>query len=218
MANPVVVTGAAGFIGSHVAEALLRRGDDVLGIDSFDPFYDRSAKEANVRAVEATAADQSGRFELAEVDICDEVSMAQLFRRAGTSSVIHLAAKAGVRPSIADPVGYARTNLVGTSVVLESARLRLVTGQLERARDEARDAMRMAVDEEDARLESNCQQLLGTVAFREGRYQQARTHMQAVLDLSRKIRDEEALARLKEALLAAAAPEEIDANGQGKPA
>ncbi len=85
-------------------------------------------------------------------------------------------------------------------VILESARLRVVTGQLERARDEGREAMRIASDEEDARLESNCQQLLGTVAFREGRYQQARTHMQAVLELSRNIRDEEAEAEALQTL------------------
>jgi tetratricopeptide (TPR) repeat protein len=92
-----------------------------------------------------------------------------------------------------DPISEAR-------VVLESARLRLVTGHLERARDEGREAMRIAQNEDDARLESNCQQLLGIVAFREGRYQQARTHMQSVLELSRNIRDEEAEAEALQTL------------------
>lgn len=124
--RPILLTGAAGFIGSHVAEALLAHGRRVVGVDSFDPFYERSRKEANVVAVRdaAAAADGGQReaFQFVEADVCDEESMTALFAAHRPSSVIHLAAKAGVRPSIADPAGYARANVLGTSVLLEAAR------------------------------------------------------------------------------------------------
>ncbi len=84
--------------------------------------------------------------------------------------------------------------------ILESARLRLLTGQIKRARHEAREALRQADEGGDVRLEARCLRLLGTVAFREGRYQEARTHMQRVLELSRRIRDEEAEAEALQAL------------------
>jgi len=126
MSTPtIVVTGAAGFIGSHVCEALLARGSRVVGVDSFDPLYDASRKRENVRAVESRAADavgSGGSFELVECDICDCAAVRGVFERVRLAGVIHLAAKAGVRPSIADPVGYARTNVMGTAVMLEEAR------------------------------------------------------------------------------------------------
>ncbi len=115
--DQIVVTGAAGFIGSHVAQALLARGTRVIGIDNFDPFYDRSTKERNLSEVRASA--HGGSFEFVEMDFCDEARLAQVVD--GTTSVIHLGAKAGVRPSIADPVGYAQANVVGTSAVLRAS-------------------------------------------------------------------------------------------------
>jgi UDP-glucuronate 4-epimerase len=115
----VLVTGAAGFIGSHVSEALLRRGQRVVGLDNFDPFYDRTIKLRNVASVRVAAPDA---FELVEGDICDADLVRSLLARVRPMSIIHLAAKAGVRPSIADPVGYARANVLGTSVLLEEAR------------------------------------------------------------------------------------------------
>jgi UDP-glucuronate 4-epimerase len=111
----VLVTGAAGFIGSHVVEALVRRGDEVLGIDNFDPFYSRAMKERNLAELGA-----AGGFCFSEQDMLDvEALRPQL--TSGTV-LVHLAAKAGVRPSLADPVGYARANLTGTAAVLEAAR------------------------------------------------------------------------------------------------
>lgn len=130
--RPILLTGAAGFIGSHVAEALLAHGQRVVGVDSFDPFYERSRKEANLAGVRAAAASAAGSsaagggerglFDFVEADVCDEEAVWALFAAHRPSSVIHLAAKAGVRPSIADPAGYARANVLGTSVLLEAAR------------------------------------------------------------------------------------------------
>lgn len=121
---PVLVTGAAGFIGSHVCGALLARGLGVVGIDNFDPllYGDRNEalKRANVDEVARGAA--AGAFEFERADICDAEAMRTLFARWKPLGVIHLAAKAGVRPSIADPSAYMRTNVVGTSNVLECAR------------------------------------------------------------------------------------------------
>ena len=110
----VLVTGAAGFIGSHLVEALAARGDEVVGIDNFDPFYDRAMKEANLRDMQAP------RFRFHEQDMLDVQRMAALLTP--DTVVVHLAAKAGVRPSIADPLAYARANVEGTAAVLEAAR------------------------------------------------------------------------------------------------
>jgi UDP-glucuronate 4-epimerase len=111
----VLVTGAAGFIGSHVVEALVRRGDEVLGIDNFDPFYPRAVKERNLAELGPLPG-----FSFSEQDMLDvEALRPQL---TAETVLVHLAAKAGVRPSLADPVGYARANLTGTAAVLEAAR------------------------------------------------------------------------------------------------
>lgn len=117
MTNVAVVTGAAGFIGSSVAEALLGAGWRVVGIDNLDPFYAVAAKRANLSACQA-----AGDFQFVEADICDAPQVAAAVGEASPELVIHLAAKAGVRPSIEDPVGYARTNVLGTAVVLEACR------------------------------------------------------------------------------------------------
>lgn len=121
MKGTIVVTGAAGFLGSHLAEALLSRGSAVVGIDNFDPFYARADKDRNVRLCREAAERAGAPFNLIEADIADESAMRDAMARASPEGVIHLAAKAGVRPSIADPVGYARANVTGTSVVLAAA-------------------------------------------------------------------------------------------------
>ena len=115
MSRTVLVTGAAGFIGSHVAEALLRRGDRVRGIDAFTDFYDPALKRRNVEEVR-----RAGEFPLIEADIRDAAAVKDAM--AGCDAVVHLAAKAGVRPSLLDPVGYADVNVRGTAVLLEGAR------------------------------------------------------------------------------------------------
>jgi UDP-glucuronate 4-epimerase len=111
----VLVTGAAGFIGSHLVEALLARGDDVTGVDSFDPFYPRAVKEANLAGARRHAG-----FTFAELDVLDHGALAGLLDP-GTV-VVHLAARAGVRPSLADPAAYARANVEGTAAVLLAMR------------------------------------------------------------------------------------------------
>ena len=113
----IVVTGAAGFIGSHVSAALLRRGMRVVGVDNFDPYYDRATKEANL----ARAREAGGDLQIAEIDICDESALFECINRAAPEGVIHLAARAGVRPSVADPVGYTRVNVLGTASVQRAA-------------------------------------------------------------------------------------------------
>jgi len=117
----VFVTGAAGFIGSHVSEALLARGDRVFGFDNFDPFYDRRIKERNLAALSAHPS-----FSFLEADIRDASALAHWGEGIPPDALIHLAAKAGVRPSVADPVGYADVNIHGTIRMLEWARERKV--------------------------------------------------------------------------------------------
>ncbi len=108
----VLVTGAAGFIGSHLSEALVAAGETVICLDSFDPFYDPAFKERNLSGLRA-----SGRFREIRGDIRD----AEAWRAApdGVDAVVHLAARAGVRPSIEEPVLYADVNVVGTARMLE---------------------------------------------------------------------------------------------------
>jgi UDP-glucuronate 4-epimerase len=115
----ILVTGAAGFIGSHVCQALLERGAQVIGLDNFDPFYSRQIKERNIAECMDSADHHPGTFSFIEGDFCDRDIAARACQ--GVTSVIHLGAKAGVRPSIEDPGGYVRANLLGTTSILEAA-------------------------------------------------------------------------------------------------
>jgi UDP-glucuronate 4-epimerase len=117
MAGTVLVTGAAGFIGSHLCERLLARGDAVVGLDNFNAFYDPAIKRRNVAPLLA-----GGGLQLVEGDIRDQALVARLFRERKPDSVVHLAAMAGVRPSLQDPVHYHDVNCTGTAVLLAAAR------------------------------------------------------------------------------------------------
>lgn len=121
MPQSVLVTGAAGFIGSHVTQALLARGARVIALDSFDPYYARSIKERNLSEVRGSP-NAAENLRLIEGDFCDAVAMKKLFESERIDGVIHLGARAGVRPSIELPALYARVNVEGTSVLLEAAR------------------------------------------------------------------------------------------------
>jgi UDP-glucuronate 4-epimerase len=113
----VLVTGGAGFIGSHLVDSLLRDGARVTVIDNFDPFYDRSLKLANI-----VAHRDSASWRLVEGDIRDASILPSL--PGDIDIIVHLAAAAGVRPSIAEPVRYQEVNVYGTQNLLEFARVR----------------------------------------------------------------------------------------------
>jgi UDP-glucuronate 4-epimerase len=119
MMKTVFITGVAGFIGSHVAERLLAGGDRVVGLDNFDPFYDRAIKERNLSVLRAYP-----EFRFTEGDIRDAAALDGWGRGERTFALIHLAAKAGVRPSVVDPAAYVDVNVRGTVELLEWARRR----------------------------------------------------------------------------------------------
>ena len=113
----VLVTGGAGFIGSHVAERLLGEGHEVLIVDDLNDYYDPRLKRENLRAVQS-----AGPAGFHQYDICDEERVFRSFRRFGPEAVIHLAARAGVRPSLENPFLYETVNVRGTMVLLEACR------------------------------------------------------------------------------------------------
>jgi UDP-glucuronate 4-epimerase len=111
----ILVTGAAGFIGSHLCERLCARGDEVVGLDNFDGFYARAAKEQNLAGLAGAP-----RFSLVEGDVRAPADLARAFGAARPEAVVHLAALAGVRPSLAEPTRYADVNVLGTQRVAEA--------------------------------------------------------------------------------------------------
>ncbi len=114
----ILLTGAAGFIGFHVAQALLARGETVIGVDNLDPYYDVRLKEARLALLAARPG-----FTFAKVDIAERDAMLALVgRHRGIRRIVHLAAQAGVRHSMVDPYAYVRANVMGQLVVLEAAR------------------------------------------------------------------------------------------------
>ncbi len=113
----VLVTGAAGFIGSYTARQLLERDDTVVGVDNFNDYYDVSLKEAR-----AATLDPFDQFKMVRADIADRDAMEQLFADEKFDKVVHLAAQAGVRYSIENPHSYIESNIVGTMNILEGCR------------------------------------------------------------------------------------------------
>ncbi|MFP3903679.1 MAG: NAD-dependent epimerase/dehydratase family protein [Armatimonadota bacterium] len=113
----VLITGAAGFMGSHLAETFLAGGHRVVGLDNFDPYYDREIKERNLTHLRNTES-----FELVEGDIRNADDVRETFEKAKPDYVLHWAAKAGVRPSLQQPAAYAAVNVEGTVNILEACR------------------------------------------------------------------------------------------------
>jgi UDP-glucuronate 4-epimerase len=111
-----IVTGGAGFIGSTLVDRLLADGGDVLALDNFDSFYDPGRKRANLSTASASA-----RFELVECDIRDGARVLETFHRFQPDAIVHLAARAGVRPSIEQPALYCEVNVTGTVNLLQAA-------------------------------------------------------------------------------------------------
>ncbi|MGB0290242.1 MAG: GDP-mannose 4,6-dehydratase [Opitutales bacterium] len=121
----IILTGCAGFIGSHTCERLLADGHSVVGVDNFDPFYARALKSANLDAIAPQSESSDTPFELIEGDLSDPTTFQKIKFQLGANkadAIIHLAAKAGVRPSIQDPVGYQQANVIATQNLLEFAR------------------------------------------------------------------------------------------------
>jgi UDP-glucuronate 4-epimerase len=121
MAKHVLVTGAAGFIGSHVTQALLLRGESVMGLDNLNDYYDPARKCANLEEVR-TATRCTSRLTFVKGDVRDRALISRLFARRQIDAVVHLAAMAGVRVSIDDPHLYFDVNLTGTLNLLNAAR------------------------------------------------------------------------------------------------
>lgn len=113
----ILVTGSAGFIGSHVAHRLLDRGDAVVGLDNLNPYYDPTLKQARLARLEAREG-----YRHSAIDLADREAMAALFAEAKPGRVIHLAAQAGVRYSLEQPAAYIDANLVGFGNILEGCR------------------------------------------------------------------------------------------------
>lgn len=115
--SPVLVTGAAGFIGMHVARRLLEAGREVVGVDNLDPYYDVKLKEARLGLLKGFPAFRFEHLDLSDADACRK-----LFALAGAAEVIHLAAQAGVRYSLVNPHAYVQANVTGFLNILEACR------------------------------------------------------------------------------------------------
>jgi UDP-glucuronate 4-epimerase len=114
----VLLTGVAGFIGSHVAQKLLQQGHEVTGLDLLDNYYDPSIKKSNLREIVAGGPDFADKFKFVEGDILDQSQITKLCKDA--DAVVHLAARVGVRASLAEPKLYQKVNVDGTRSLLDA--------------------------------------------------------------------------------------------------
>lgn len=119
MSKHILVTGGAGFIGSHLSRRLLDRGDRITVLDNFNDFYDPARKRANVKPL---IEEHGDAYRLVEGDIRDQELVESLFAPGDLDGVVHLAARAGVRPSLQQPILYEDVNCIGTLRLLEAAR------------------------------------------------------------------------------------------------
>jgi UDP-glucuronate 4-epimerase len=113
----ILLTGAAGFVGSHLAESLLRARHEIVAIDNFDPYYRRDAKQWNLRD-----ARKMGRFDLYEYDICNYATLENLLKSTRFDAIVHLAARSGSQESLEHAAMFSRINATGTLNLLEAAR------------------------------------------------------------------------------------------------
>ncbi len=117
MNSTIIVTGCAGFIGSHTSNKLLQQGYQVIGIDNLNDYYNPDWKKENLKSLQ-----QSDQFSFHKIDIRDSDNLNQIFKNNSIEKIIHLAARAGVRPSIAQPLLYEEVNIKGTLNLLELAK------------------------------------------------------------------------------------------------
>lgn len=120
MAKKILVTGAAGFIGMHTSAFLLDRGEEVVGLDNLNAYYDPGLKEARLAKLQAHP--NASRFEFVKADLADADAVAQVFKQHRFDGVIHLAAQAGVRYSLQNPQAYVDSNVTGFVNILEGVR------------------------------------------------------------------------------------------------
>ena len=118
----ILITGASGFIGYHLASRLIRDGKTVVGIDNFNNYYDPALKEARFKSLMKFAQKSNVDFEIIRNNVEDKVAIEKTFNRFSPKIVIHLAAQAGVRYSLVNPTSYIQSNLVGFGNILESCR------------------------------------------------------------------------------------------------
>jgi len=118
----ILVTGAAGFIGFHVSKKLLERGDDVVGFDNMNDYYDPALKQARVDLLIQTAEQQTGQFNFIHANLADKAVVEKCFQEHQFDRVIHLAAQAGVRYSLENPMSYVESNIVGFTNIIEACR------------------------------------------------------------------------------------------------
>ena len=118
----VLVTGAAGFIGFNVAKKLLERGDDVVGFDIVNDYYDPALKEARLKVLEETAEQTQQSFTFIRANLADKAAVDECFKDHQFDRVIHLAAQAGVRYSLENPLSYVESNLIGFTNIIEACR------------------------------------------------------------------------------------------------
>lgn len=117
MEKVYLITGGAGFIGSSLADSLLAKNHRVIALDNFNNYYDPKLKRENI-----AAHLHNPLYKIYEADICDAKAMEAIFSENHIDYIVHLAARAGVRPSLEDPIGYAMSNVIGTNIILEQAR------------------------------------------------------------------------------------------------
>lgn len=118
----ILVTGAAGFIGFHVSKKLLERGDEVVGFDNLNDYYSPELKQARINLLKETAQSTDSKFSFIHANLADKTAVEQCFRAHHFDRIIHLAAQAGVRYSLENPMSYVESNIIGFTNIIEACR------------------------------------------------------------------------------------------------